>query len=334
MKNSAPSTNVSSSNNSKNNKTSKMKKTNIPAQAVAQKKAFTYEKKSVDPSTLQIHPALLAVGALVSNDVFVEFYNEFNFLESPVVTEDRFVITHAADVLGAQHLGMERIEVVVMNNSTQDNVIRFISFKNVISHGKNKGALSQMVKYLTEHLTTTESGQQLVSESPTKKTRSIVAKLLGVSTGTIQSVSALEKNKPELLEKIDRGEITADQALKQIKASKALPTVSRNRYDDILFSSKGKNDAPKYNLNSLLMNYEGLGEFSLSVSDTSVTCSLNGVSLGEMSQSVRSDYESEGSSLSQHVQSHVFLPGNDKFSIQIIIRDLDQLSHGQMAIAA
>jgi len=334
MKNSASSTNGSSSNNSKNNQSSKIKNNNIPAQAGAPKTVFTYERKTLYPSTLQIHPLLKAVGGIVSNDIFIEFYNEFNFLETPVVTEDGFVITHAAEVLGAQHIGIDSIEVVVMKNATEDNVIRFISFKDAISHGKNKVALSQMVKYLTGYLTTTEAGQQLASEFPTKKTRTIVAEILGCSTGTIQSVSAIEKSKPELLGKIDRGEITADNALKQIKAPTTVPLVSRNRYDHVLFSSKYKNDAPRFNLNSLVMNYEGLGEFNLSVSDTSVTGSLNGVSLGEMSQSVCADYESEGSSLSQHVQSHVFLPVNDRFSIQIIIRDLDQLGEGQMAMAA
>ena len=311
-----------------------MENNNIPAQVGAPKTVFTYETKSMNPASIQIHPLLLAAGQAVSNDIFVEFYNEFNFLETPVVTEDGFVITHAADVLGAQHIGIDSIDVVVMNNATEDNVIRFISFKDAISHGKNKVALSQMVKYLTGYLTTTEAGQQFASEFPTKKTRTIVAEMLGCSTGTIQSVSAIEKNKPELLGKIDRGEITADKALKQIKAPTTVPLVSRNTYDHILFSGKDKNDAPRFNLNSLVMNYEGLGEFNLSVSDTSVTGSLNGVSLGEMSQSLRCDYESEGSSRSQHVQTHTFLPINDRFSIQIIVRDLDQLEDGQMAIAA
>ena len=84
-----------------------------------------------------------------------------------------------------------------------------------------------------------------------------------------------------------------------------------------------------------MLNYEGLGEFNLNLSDSNVTGSLNGVALGEMSHSVRCDYESKDASRSQHIQSHVFLPLNDRFSIQIIIRDLDQLEgEGQITIAA
>ncbi len=311
-----------------------MENNNIPAQAGAPKTVFTYEKKSINPSILRIHPLLLAAGASVSNDVFVEFYNEFNFLETPVVTEDGFVITHAADVLGAQHLGIDAIDIVLMKNSNEDNVIRFISFKDVISHGKNKVALSKMVNYLTNHLKSTEAGKQWASEFDTNKTRTIVAEVFGCSAGKLQGASAIGKANPELLGQIDRGEITADQAMKQIKAPKVIPVVTRKRYEDVKFSSKDKNDAPRFNLNSLVMNYEGLGEFNLSVSDNKVTGSLNGESLGEMSQALRCDYESEGSSRSQHVQSHVFLPVNDRFSIQIIIRDLDQLQDDQMAIAA
>lgn len=329
MKKIATTSNSTSSNNS-NNQTTNMKNQNT----AAPKKVFTYNKETVNPSTLQIHPILLAAGPLVSNNVFVDFYNEFNFLETPVVTEDGFVITHAADVVGAQHLGISEIEVVVMKNANQEDVVRFISFKDVICHGKNKTNLSTMVKFLTNHLKNTEPGKQWAAEFETTKTRNILAKIAGCSTGKIQGVMAIEKNNPGLLVKIDRKEITAAQALKQIKAPNTIPLVSSNRYDDVLFSSKDKNDAAKYKLNTFTLNYEGLGEFNLTVSDTAVAGSLNGMSLGEMSHSVRCDYESKGPSLSQHVQSHVFLPVNDRFSIQVIIRDLDQLEGGQMAIAA
>jgi len=337
MKNSASSTNGSISNNSQNNQNSKMENKNIPAQVGAPKTVFIYEKKTVNPSILQIHPLLKAAGAIVSNDVFIEFYSEFNFLETPVITEDGFVVTHAADVLGAQHLGIDSIDVVVMKNATEDNVIRFISFKDAISHGKNKVALSQMVKYLTGYLTTTEAGQQLASEFPTNKTRTIVAEILGCSTGTIQTVAALEKNNPALLGKIDSGEITADQAMKQIKATKTVPFVSRGRYDEVLFTNKHRNDPARFNLNSVVMKFDELGELNLDISGSSVTGSLNGQSIGKISQAVRCDYGHDSdsdSSLSQHVQSHVFLPVNDRFSIQIIIRDLDQLEDGEMAMAA
>ena len=324
---------------SNNSKSTKMKKQTTAAQPKANKTAFVYEKQSINPSTIQIHPLLLAAGEIVSNDVFVDFYKEFNYLEIPVITEDGFAITHAADVIAAQNLGIETIDAVVMKNATQNDVVRFISFKNVISHGKNRVAIYKMITYLTNYLTGTPEGKEWAGEFATNKTRTILGEIMNLSSGTIQGVSAIGKNNPELLAKIDQGKMTSAAAMATItkpdKAPKVIPFESRKKYEDVLFSSKGKNDPAKFNLNSVVMNFEELGELNLNISGSSVAGSLNGQSLGEISQSVRSDYESEDSSRSQHVQSHVFLPINDRFSIQIIIRDLDQLEgEGQLAIAA
>jgi len=324
---------------SNNSKSTKMKKQTTAAQPTAPKTAFVYEKQTINPSTIQIHPLLLAAGSIVSNDVFVEFYKEFNYLEIPVITEDGFAITHAADVIAAQNLGLATIDVVVMKNALQNDVVRFISIKNVIGHGKKRTAIFQMVKYLTDYLTTTPEGQELAGEFETNKTRTIAGSMVGVSAGTVQNVMTVGNNEPGFLEKIDNGEMTMAAAIEQIvhkkEPSKSIPFESRKKYEDVLFSSKGKNDPAKFNLNSVVMNFEELGELNLNISGSSVAGSLNGQSLGEISQSVRSDYESEDSSRSQHVQSHVFLSINDRFSIQIIIRDLDQLEgEGQLAIAA
>jgi len=327
-----------SSNNSQNQTTNKMNKQNKTAQPKAPKKAFVYEKQPVNPSAIQIHPLLLAAGEIVSNDVFVDFYKEFNYLEIPVITEDGFAITHAADVIAAQNLGLETIDAVVMKNAMQNDVVRFISFKNVIGHGKNRTAIYKMVTYLTEYLTKTPEGKELAGEFDTNKTRTIAGTMVGVSAGTVQNVMTVGNNEPGFLEQIDKGEMTMTAAIKQIvnkkEPSKSIPFESRKKYEDVLFSSKGKNDPAKFNLNSVVMNFEELGELNLNISGSSVAGTLNGQSIGALSQSVRSDYESEDSSKSQHVQSHVFLPVNDRFSIQIIIRDFDQLeSDGQLAIA-
>ena len=343
MKKTNQSTTGTSSNNSQNQTTNKMNKQNKTAQITAPKTAFVYEKQTINPSTIEIHPLLLAAGEIVSNDVFVEFYNEFNHLEIPVITEDGFAITHAADVIAAQHLGIELIDAVVMKNATQNDVVRFISIKNIIAHGKKRSALYQMIKYLTGYLTKTPEGKELADEYDTNKTRNILSDMAGLSSGTIQNIKTIGDNDPELLAKIDRGEITMTAAIEQIakekKPSNSIPFVSRKRYEDVLFSSKGKNDPARLNLNSVVMNFDELGELNLNISGTSVAGSLNGQSLGEMSQMVKSDYgiglEENSACRSQHVQSHVFLPINDRFSIQIIIRDLDQLEgEGQLAIAA
>lgn len=238
MKKIATTSNSTSSNNS-NNQTTNMKNQNT----AAPKKVFSYERKSVTPASLEIHPLLVAVNTTINSNIFVDFYKEFNYIEIPVVTEDGFVITHAADVLGAQDLGLESIEVVLMKNATQDDVIRFISFKDIISHGKNRTAISQTIKYLTNFLKNTDSGKQLAAEFDSNKTRTILCEMMDISTGTHQTIAKIEKHAPELLPKIDKGEITSAEAIKII--NKAIPFVSRKRYDGLVCNNIASFSASK-----------------------------------------------------------------------------------------
>jgi hypothetical protein len=322
MKKTASNSANTSSNNS-NSQTTNMKNQNTSAP----KKVFTYERNTANPASLQIHPLLIAADPAITGNVFTEFYKEFNHIEIPVVTEDGFVITHAADVLGAQELGLDKIEVVVMKNAKHDDVIKFISFKHVISHGKNRSAISQSIKYLTNYLTNTDSGKQLASEFDATKTRSIVCDIMGISTGTHQNITKIEKHAPELLAKIDNGEITKT-------VNKVIPFESRKRYEGLVLSSEGKKAKARLNLASFMVNFKELGELNFSFSGNSVTGALNGVALEDMIHRIDSDYNDKGET--QHVQSHTFIPkNNDRFSIQIIIRDLDQLGDSQqLAIAA
>jgi|GEM_PF-5177526 len=316
---------------SNNSKSKKMKSTK--ATALTEKKSFSYERKSMPTASLSSHPAVLALGNCQPNEIFMEFLKEFGYLETPVVTEDGYVITHMTDVIAAQQLNIKTIDVVVMKNATQDDVVRFISFKDAVKHGKNKTALFNSVKFLTSYLTTTQAGKEWAGEFESNKTRSVVAEILGVSTGTVQNVSAIGKAEPLLLEQIDNNELTSTAAIK--KVTNVVPFVSRKVYDGLVFSNTGIKNKPKLNINSLTINIEELGSLDLLVNDTDVNGSLNGLPLEKMSHRVESDYDSKDSGKSQHVQTHTFIPINDRYSIQVIIRDLDQLGDvKELAIAA
>lgn len=294
---------------------------------------ISYERKSVLVSSLTIHPGIELLDSTMQNDVFKIFYDEFQYLETPVITEDNYVITHAIDVLAAKEAAIENIDVVVLKNVSEEQVIRFISFKEVIRHGKNRVALSQSIKLLTNHLTKTESGKEWAKSIPGAKTRKKVANILGVSDGTVQNVSAIAKHNPELLEKIDAGETTNTEALD--KRPKVVPFVSKKRYENVLLSNTGTRDQPKITINGFKLDTKELGELNFSVDGSKVTGLRNGVQLESMTHNITSDYDSEGRCKSQHIQEHVFQTISDRFSIHIIIRDLDQLGNtGELAIAA
>ncbi len=294
---------------------------------------ISYEKKSAPVSSLMIHPGLQLLDSTIQNEVFKSFYNEFQYLETPVVTEDNFVITHAIDVLAAKQIGIENIEVVVLKNVDEAQVIRFISFKEVVKHGKNKVALSKAVTLLTHHLTKNEAGKEWAKTIPGSKTRQKIANTLGVSDGTIQGIMALAKKNPEALAKIDAGEMTNSEALN--KQSKTLPFSSRKRYENVVLSNTGARDQPKITINGFKLDTKELGELNFSVDGGKVTGLHNGELLENMTHNVTSDYDSEGKCKSQHVQEHIFQALSDRFAIHVTIRDLDQLGNvGELAIAA
>ena len=180
---------------SNSSKSTKMKSTKTTV-AAAEKKVFSYERKSLPTASLSIHEAVQALGNFRPTDAFMEFLKEFGYLETPVVTEDGFVITHAVDVLAAQQCNIETIDVVVMKNAMHDDVVRFISFKDAVKHGKNRAALFQTIKFLTNYLTTTDAGKALAAEHDSNKTRTIVAEIIGVSPGTVQNISSIGKADP------------------------------------------------------------------------------------------------------------------------------------------
>lgn len=331
MKNSTKST---SANNSQNNQTANMENNStITSQAVSEKKVFTYERRVEKVANLKIHPFLVAMNVSSPSVLFKDFYNEFGHIEMPVVTEDGFVITHAQDVLGAQEIGIDIMEITVMKNANEDDVIRFISFKDVIKHGKAKSAFYKTVKLLEHYLNNTEAGKKWKKEFGTTKTRPIAAAILGVSEGTIHSAKKLGDHNPELLAKIDKGEITSTEAFKKVDVEQ--PIESRKRYNNLFISNvPGKTVeipvVPVHNLRSIALEWDDLGELKFSINNGIVEAIRNGKSLGEVTHKVTAEGNDK-----HNGQSHVFIPLDDRFSIQVIIRDAQNLSDDQnLSLAA
>jgi hypothetical protein len=335
MKNNSKSTKMennntnSSSNKSQTNNSNTMKKTTTENV----KKTFTYESKIEKVAAIQIHPCYETLNQAVPNAIFAEFIKEFGYMERPLVTEDGYAITHPSDVLAAKDLGIEEIEIVMMKNATKEDVIRFMSFKEVVKHGKSRVLLYKTITLLTDHLTKTESGKEWAKEYDSNKTRTVVSKITGVSTGTIQNISTIGNKKPELLVEIDNGRMTQANAIKEVEPE--IPFTSRKRCKDLSISNVEKDIKipPQFTLEEIGLKIKDFGNLKLSITNTQANLELNGEVVESLTHKVFADNGDGGKR--QQSQSHVFLPINDRFSIQVIIRDWNELDgYKSISVAA
>lgn len=173
---------------------------------------FTYRSKLVDPASLSIHPLLLKLGTVDPNEFFLEEMAYFNYVERPLVTADGHVITHATEVLAAQKLGKDTIECMEFENASQSDIVRMIDFKKNWKHGKDRGRLSELITWLEEFFKTAD-GKAWASSLPGSKIRDKIARVLGVSAGTIHNIKVAAAAGKDVLEGIDKGSIVNKDVL-------------------------------------------------------------------------------------------------------------------------
>jgi len=317
------STTKGSQNQKPQNKTKMKKQTPVTPVKESTTKQFTYERKFVNPLDLKIHPLLNVIGFEQPDNFFTEHANHFNYLERSVITEDMFAITHPTDVLAAQQLNKDKIEVVIMKGATIHDVIKFISFKDVWQHGKSRKKIFDMITFLTDHLTQTVEGKAWAKELNGKKTRQKVAGVMNVSDGTVKNVSRIGKNDPEMLDKIDNGEMTSTDAKEQIVSEQ--PFESRKCFRKLKFTDKIENikDEPKDKIRSISIDFEQAGELKYTIDGSKVKGTLGGLPLNSAFHSVEADNENNGKR--EDSQHHVIVPFDHKYSVHIIIRNLDGL---------
>lgn len=303
------------------NHTETMKKTATGKTATKQ---FSYEQKFASPGKLKIHPILEAIGYDQPDAMFTENIKFFNYLERPVVTEDGFVVTHPTDVIAAQNMKKKQVEIVMMKGATVDDVIRFISFKNVWVHGRSRKNIYRLIEFLSNHLKNNENGKEWAKELAGSKTRKKIAAITGLSDGTIQNISRIGKNKPELLDEIDNGNLTSSQVQEEIIGEAAMN--ARKVHGGIKLSNKKGTESyeAKYNLKSICLDIDKIGKLEYTIHGDKVVGALNGIKLEETSHSVEADNETEGQR--DPGQHHVMLPVNDKYAVHIILRNIDAIS--------
>lgn len=285
---------------------------------------FSYESKIMKLADLRIHQLLELLGYDKPDQIFNDFAKHFDYFERPVVTKDGFIISHATDFLSARALGKSEMEVVIIHDCSIDDVIQFISFKQVYKHGINRSKLAEVIGFLTDYLTNNPSGKNWAQTLPHNKTRNKVAEILGVSSTTVHNVSTVGKN-AELAAKVDNGEITNSQALSVIKGNEEFK--SRKRFANLKITNSKGTTVPLnsgLNLKSIVLNVENLGTVKCIMNGSKVDVLLNGVHVENISHYIQADAGSDDNK--QDIQHHVFLPVDGRFGIQLILRDLGNIN--------
>ncbi len=308
------------------NHTETMKKTATGKIATRQ---FSYEQSLVSPGKLKIHPILEAIGYDQPDAMFTENIKFFNYLERPVVTEDGFVVTHPTDVIAAQNMKKKQIEIVTMKGATMDDVIRFISFKNVWVHGKSRRKIYELIKFLTNHLKNNKNGQEWAKELEGTKTRKKIATITKLSDGTIQNISRIGNNNPDFLDEIDNGTKTSEQVKGEIDGEPAFNT--RQCFRNIKLSNKKNTESSKakYDLKSMSLDIDHIGKLEYRIEGNKVVGTLNGVKLETASHNIQADNETKGAR--HQAQHHVILPVNGQYSVHIILRNIESMNETKLA---
>lgn len=300
---------------------------NTQADLQNDRKQFSYERKVVRTETISVHPGIQAMrqSPVSLKEMFSKFYNEFGYLEIPVVTEDGYAITHIEDLEYAIENDIEDIEIVVMRNATENDIVRFISFKECFRHGGSKRALYDTVKYLEHYLRNTPQGKEWAKEFDSNKTRAIISEITGASQTTIQNVSKMAKSGEDTLRRIDAKEITGRSILKKEEK----PVETRKRYDAIHISNVPERTIQKlpeaHKLISLTAEFEDLGTLSISLKDGVAVAFLNDEPLDTMTHTATTD-DGGAKGDRRPSQQYVFNPSDDRFSIQFILRDIAHIA--------
>lgn len=319
----------------------KMKKTGLSKSkseqaTAAGAKSFVYEPATVSVKSLKIHPLLDIIGYDFPDDIFIERTNYFKFYERCVITEDGLAITHPTDLLAAQRSGVKEMEVVVMKNAFLNDVIDFISFKNVWKHGKSRRKIFEMAKFLTGYVM--QKDKEWKAKFNSTKTRGIVAEIMGISDGTVQAITSIGKKDESLLDKIDNKETNSTKAISLIKLSK--PTnedntiESRKRYANLIISNNpdvGNGAKAQLHIRSAKFEIDEIGTLEFRTETGRTALYINDNYLKDVFHNVVSDKDYDKKR--EYCQHHTLLPNDDSFDVQFILKGIEKFIDNQKIAA-
>jgi len=170
----------------------------------------------VEVERLKPHPKNSEIYSLSNIDELSKSISEMGLLERIIIDEEFQVISGHRRLESIRLLGWKEVECLQIQISKEETI------KRIIHHNKqriktNREMLNEIKVLIDEY----EIGQgkrtdrTSVSPNQSVRTRDIVSEMIGVSGGTIARLLFIEKEDSELIDLIDKGILTVNQAYLQ-----------------------------------------------------------------------------------------------------------------------
>ncbi len=199
---------------------------------------------TVDIKKLKLNPFHSKI--YQTNDLtdLVESIKDLGLLQKIVVNQDFSIISGVRRFLALKELNISVVDVEVKNVNKNNELLTLISYNK--QRTKTNREILNEVKYLKgvwaqRRGRKTNTGSSLKGTVIVKvDTRKKISDTLGVCTGNISKLEYIENQKSELIDAIDKGEITINHAHKALKKfenekkaiqfNNILPTTIENDY--------------------------------------------------------------------------------------------------------
>ena len=175
----------------------------------------------IEISKLKIHPFHKSLYLINEIDALATSIQEEGLLEKLVIDKHNFVISGTRRLYAVKKLGWDKVEVEIMNLNGKDEKQTIIAF-NRQREKTNREKLNE-ARYL-KALWRRKRGRKSEAEKPQitenvnpVDTRGDVCKKLGLSAGTLVKLEYIDDIRADLIDEIDKGVLSIDQAYKALK---------------------------------------------------------------------------------------------------------------------
>jgi len=179
----------------------------------------------VEISKLKIHPFHKRLYLINEIDALAISIQEEGLLEKLVIDEHNYVISVIRRLYAVKKLGWEKVEVEIMNFNGKDEKPTFIAFnKQRVKTNREKLNEARYLKALWRRKRGPKSEAekpQITENVKPVDTRREVCEELGISAGNLVKLEYINDLRSDLIDEIDKGILSIDQAYKGLKKNEA-----------------------------------------------------------------------------------------------------------------
>jgi DNA modification methylase/ParB-like chromosome segregation protein Spo0J len=175
----------------------------------------------VEVSKLKIHPFHKRIYLINEIDALANDIKKNGLLQSLVIDENQYIVSGVRRLYAVKKLGWDKVEVEIMNLNGKDEKQTIVAF-NKQREKTNREKLNE-ARYM-KALWRKKRGRKSEAEKPQitenvkpANTRKDVCEELGYSTGNFVKLEYIDSQRPDLIDEIDNGNISINQAHKALK---------------------------------------------------------------------------------------------------------------------